>query len=230
MSQKNQPSTSAIDQSFREPLSSSGRAALEAVQSKRGYTLPYHRLFAAHCPTLLTRYDAFYEALTLDARELNPYERETVWATLLAAVQEVHGSIHLKRAHEAGLSDADLARCVGLAAVTRGFPTLAFSADKWSAWTNSSATLSAYRAQFAHASGELTLGLAHLAAATAMAGQRESAGMIEHLSAALDAGVTCAKATEALSYLLLPCGGNVLIDAVAAWEAAAEQNILIAPY
>lgn len=217
-------------QPFREPLSPSGQAALEAVESKRGYTLPYHRLFAAHCPALLTRYDAFYESLTLDARELSPYERETVWASLLAAVQEVHGSIHLKRAREAGLSDADLARCVGLAALTRGFSTLAFSADNWTAWTDQDTMLTTYRAQFSHASEGLPSGLAHLAATTAMAGQRESAGMIVHLSAALDAGITCAQVTEALSYLLLPCGGNVLIDAVAAWESAAEQGQLISPY
>lgn len=218
------------NQSFREPLTEPGRVALEAVESKRGYTLPYHRLFAAHCPSLLTRYDAFYEALTLAPRELSPYERETVWATLLAAVQEVHGSIHLSRAREAGLSDADLARCVGLAAVTRGFPTLAFSADKWSAWTDQNAMLTTYCAQFAHASAGLAPGLAHLAAIAAMAGQRESAGMVEHLRAALDASVTCAQVTEALSYLLLPCGGNVLIDAVAAWESAAGRGEVISPY
>lgn len=227
---KKQPPKPGTDQAFRQPLSPTGRAALEAVESKRGYTLPYHRLFAAHCPTLLTRYDAFYESLTLDARELSPYERETVWASLLAAVQEVHGSIHLMRAREAGLSDADLARCVGLAAVTRGFATLSFSADKWTAWTDQETMLSTYRAQFAHASEGLPIGLAHLAATAAMAGQRESTGLIVHLSAALEAGMSCAQVTEALSYLLLPCGGNVLIDAVAAWEAAAEQGQVVSPY
>ncbi|MFK7965670.1 MAG: hypothetical protein AB8C46_17040 [Burkholderiaceae bacterium] len=230
MTSKDASTAKQIDAGFRDPLTPAGRAALETVESKRGYTLPYHRLFAAHSPSLLTKYDAFYEALTLEPRELSPYERETVWACLLAAVREVHGSIHLKRAHDAGLSDADLARCVAIAATTHAFPVLAFSGTNWSAWTDRQAMLATYESQFAYASAGLPTGLAHLAATAAMAGCREANGMLVHLKGALAADATCAQVTEALSYLLLPCGGNVLIDAVAAWEAAAEQGEVISPY
>ena len=63
-----------------------------------------------------------------------------------------------------------------------------------------------------------------------MAGRREASGQIFHLQRALAAGVSQAQVSEALSYLLLPCGGNALIDAVSAWEEAAEQDLLAAPY
>ncbi len=53
---------------------------LAAVEAKRGYLLPYHRMFAASAPALLEQYDAFYEQLTLVPRVLSPVERETVWA------------------------------------------------------------------------------------------------------------------------------------------------------
>lgn len=216
--------------SFTEPLSPAGQTALDAVQSKRGYTLPYHRLFAAHSPELLTRYDAFYESLTLVPRDLSPYERETVWASLLAAAREVHGFIHMQRARDAGLNDEDLARCVSIAAVTDGFSVMQFSATHWAAWTDPADLMAIYQHQFDATTTGLPPGLAHLAATACMAARREATGMVLHLGQALSAGITRAQACETLSYLLLPCGGNVLIDAVAAWEQAAVDGVVAPPY
>lgn len=215
---------------FTQPLSEQGQAAIDQVRARRGYTLPYHRLFAAHAPNLLNNYDAFYESLTLAKRHLAPYERETVWATLLAAAREAHGFIHMHRARDAGLSDDDLSRCVAIAALCNGFDLYTFAGDNWAAWTKPDKLQSRYLSVFDSTVDGLPTGLAHLAALSAMAARRDPIGTVFHLRHALQADCTAAQATEALSYILVPCGANALIDAVAAWESAAADGIVIAPY
>jgi alkylhydroperoxidase/carboxymuconolactone decarboxylase family protein YurZ len=207
-----------------------GGAILAEVEKKRGYTLPYHRLFAAHAPELLRDYDRFYESLTLAPRILTPVQRETVWAGLLAAAREVHGFIHMRRATAAGMTNDDIARAVAIAAVTEAFTVIAFSGANWSAWTLPAALEARYLALFNAASAGLEPGLAHLTAALAMAARRERAGTVLHLRLAFAHGMTPAQACEGLSYLLLPCGGNTLIEAVSFWEDAAKDCVLPAPY
>jgi alkylhydroperoxidase/carboxymuconolactone decarboxylase family protein YurZ len=207
-----------------------GETILAEVEAKRGYTLPYHRLFARHAPALLRDYDRFYESLTLAPRVLSPVQRETVWAGLLAAAREVHGFIHMRRATAAGMGHDDIARAVAIAAATEAFSVMAFSGSNWSAWTLPEALEARYLALFEAARDGLEPGLAHLTAAVAMAARRERSGTVLHLARAFAASVTPAEACEGLSYLLIPCGGNTLIDAVAFWEEAARDGVLPAPY
>jgi alkylhydroperoxidase/carboxymuconolactone decarboxylase family protein YurZ len=207
-----------------------GEAILAAVEAKRGYTLPYHRLFARHAPELLRDYDRFYESLTLARRLLTPVQRETVWAGLLAAAREVHGFIHMRRATAAGMSHDDIARAVSIAAVTEAFAVMTFSGSNWSAWTLPEALEARYLALFEAAAVGLDPGLAHLTAAVAMAAKRDRAGTVLHLARAFANRITPGEACEGLSYLLLPCGGNTLIEAVSFWEEAAKAGVLPAPY
>jgi alkylhydroperoxidase/carboxymuconolactone decarboxylase family protein YurZ len=207
-----------------------GEAILAAVEAKRGYTLPYHRLFARHAPELLRDYDRFYESLTLARRLLTPVQRETVWAGLLAAAREVHGFIHMRRATAAGMSHDDIACAVAIAAVTEAFAVMTFSGSNWSAWTLPEALEARYLALFEAAAVGLDPGLAHLTAAVAMAARRDRAGTVLHLARAFANRITPGEACEGLSYLLLPCGGNTLIEAVSFWEEAAKAGVLPAPY
>lgn len=207
-----------------------GAAILAEVERKRGYMLPYHRLFAAHAPDLLRDYDRFYESLTLVARILTPVQRETVWAGLLAASREVHGFIHMRRAIAAGMSGDDIARAVAIAAATEAFAVIGFAGTSWPAWTLPAVLEARYLALFDAAAAGLEPGLAHLTAAVAMAARRARTGTVLHLSRAFGAGITPAQACEGLSYLLIPCGGNTLIEAVAFWEEAAKAGLLPAPY
>jgi alkylhydroperoxidase/carboxymuconolactone decarboxylase family protein YurZ len=156
------------------------------VEGKRGYLLPYHRMFAASAPELLQRYDAFYESLTLLPRILTPAERETVWAGLLAAAREVHGFIHMKRAIKAGLTQGDIVRAVAIAAVTDGFATMQFSGDNWAAWTLPDDLERAYLGAFAQVSAGLDPKLAHVTALVCHAARRHQAGMTLHLRLAFD--------------------------------------------
>ncbi|WP_439579656.1 carboxymuconolactone decarboxylase family protein [Elioraea sp.] len=213
-----------------DPDPADGAAILAEVEAKRGYTLPYHRMFAAHAPGLLRDYDRFYESLTLVPRVLTPRERETVWAGLLAAAREVHGFIHMRRAVAAGLSGDDVARAVAIAAVTEGLAVLGFAGAHWSRWALPAALKAQYLAAFDTVRGALEPRLAHLVAATCQAARRHREGMILHLAESCAAGATAPQICEALSYLLLPCGGNTLIEAVGFWEEAARDGVLPPPY
>lgn len=50
-----------------------------------------------------------------------------------------------------------------------------------------------------------------------------------HLREAFDAGAAPAQIAEALSYLLLPCGGPTLIDAADVWRDLARKGLVPAP-
>ena len=212
------------------PLTPEGQAILDAVQAKRGYLLPYHRMFAASAPKLLERYDAFYESLTLEARVLTPVQKETVWAALLAVARELHGFIHMRRAVAAGLSQADIVRAVSLAAITESFGVMRFSAESWSAWTLPADIETAYCAMFDAAAAGLDPMLAHLAGAVCQGARRDRAGTVLHLKRAFAQGATPAQVCEGMSYMLLPCGGNTLIEAVSYWEDAAKEGVVPGPY
>ncbi len=212
------------------PLPPKAAEILAAVEAKRGYLLPYHRMFAASAPALLEQYDAFYEQLTLVPRVLSPAERETVWAGLLAAAREVHGFIHMKRAVKAGLTEADIVRAVAIAAATEGYATMSFSGENWAAWTLPAALEQVYLAMVAAVSRDLSPKLTHLTALVCHAARRDRGGMVLHLRLAVEAGATPAEICEGLSYLLLPCGGNTLIEAVSFWEEAARNGLVPGPY
>lgn len=215
---------------FTVSLNERARDVITEVERKRGYTLPYHRMFAAFAPDLLGTYDAFYEQLTLTPHVLTAVEKETVWAALLAAAREVHGFIHMKRALAAGLSQGDIARAVAIAAITESFAVMDFSGTNWSAWTLPADLETRYLAAFDAVRGDLSPALAHLAALVAMGSRRDRRGTILHLRHAFAAGISQAQVCEGLSYMLIPCGGNTLIEAVAYWEEAAAQKLVPPPY
>ncbi len=205
---------------------------LEAVHQKRGYALSYHRMFAAHAPALLEAYDAYYKALTLDARALDPATREIVWIALQAATREQHGLIHLKRAEAAGLSRAAIADALAVAAACETWPVLAFGDEWWREWTPIESAHPRYVRMFEAAMGDLPHKAAELAAIACHAARRTHAAMALHLARAFAAGATPPMVAEALSYLLLPAGGPTLIDAVQAWADAhaAQPGAIPSPY
>jgi len=94
---------------------------LSVVRKKRGYTLPYHELFAGMNPDLLEKYDSFYDALTLQNNNLTPREKELVWIAILAIVDEEAGSIHLVRAEKAGVRLDEIQESLTIAQMDRGF-------------------------------------------------------------------------------------------------------------
>ncbi|GAB4188824.1 MAG: hypothetical protein OHK0024_29200 [Thalassobaculales bacterium] len=203
---------------------------LAAVEAKRGYLLPYHRMLGTHDPGLLAAYDAYYQKLTLDPRALTAGDRELVWTALQAATREAHGQIHLRRADAAGVPRARLAEALAVAAAVEAWPVLAFGRTHWGDWFAAAAVEARYLALFEGARGDLPAAIAELIAVTCHAARRSHDGMRLHLPRAFAAGASTAALAEALSYLLLPAGGPCLIDATAAWKQAAEDGLCPAPW
>jgi len=205
---------------------------LREVHGRRGYALSYHRMFAAHDPTLLAAYDAYYRELTLQPRALDPQAREAVWIALQAATREHHGVIHLRRAEACGMDREAIADSLAVAAAVEAWPVLAFGERHWGEWTPLELGTPRYLRMFDAACGGLPPATAELAAIACHAARRTHAGQVLHIRRAAAAGATAPMIAEALSYLLLPSGGPALIDAVQAWAQAhdADPAGVPAPY
>ena len=203
---------------------------LDAVGSKRGYLLPYHRMLADYSPELLAAYDAFYSKLTLQENVLPPREKEIVWIALLAAAREGVGSLHLKRGIAAGLSLAEMQAAVALSAASEAFTATAFAAKYWDEWTPPESMLAAYRAFVETARGPIEPRVTELALIVCHASRKDEAPMRHHLQQFFALGGTVPQVAEGLSFMFLPIGANMLIDAVEIWERAAADLGLPPPY
>lgn len=203
---------------------------LEQVGGKRGYLLPYHKMLAAYDAELLSKYDAFYTRLTLAQKTLNDREKEFVWVTLLVAVREGHGTLHLRRADAAGLPRQHMHIAINLAGIAESRAATVFAAQHWKDWAPDAAMDEAYCANITAARGDVPEALVELALATAHASRRDASSLQLHIRRFFAAGGAPAGLVEALAFLLLPCGGPTLIDAVDAWAAIATDGKIPAPF
>ena len=207
-----------------------GAELLRRAEAKRGYLLPYHRMLGAHDPALLEAYDGFYKALTLDRRSFTDREREVVWAALLVAGREEYGDIHMRRGIEVGLGKSELQDAVALAAAAESLPAAAFAARFWAEWTPEDAMVSRYLRQTEAARGAIPAYLAEIALVVCHAARKSPQGMRIHLPRAFAAGALAEQIAEGVSYVILPCGGPTLVEACAAWAAAAADGLCPGPY
>lgn len=203
---------------------------LAEVERKRGYLLTYHKMIGASDPALLAAYDNFYENLTLTPRTLTPQQKELVWAALQVAADEEHGHIHMRRAVKAGLSEDILADSIALAGAAESFRALRFASFHWGEWISEGAVEARYLKLAEAARGEIDPGLAEIILIVCHGARRGYEAMRIHLRRAFPAGATVPQLSEAMSYMLLPCGGPTLIDAVEIWEQAAKAGDCPAPY
>jgi len=205
-------------------------SVIDTVQRKRGYLLPYHRMLAAHDPGLLEAYDAFYSRLTLQQKVLPPREKEIVWIALLAAAREGVGSLHLERGEAAGLTSDEIRAAVAISAASEAFAATLFSATHWAKWTPPEAMEAAYRAIVEAARGPIEPRVCELALVVCHAARTDEAPMRLHLAGYFGLGGTPQALCEALAFLFLPLGGNLLIEAVAIWKRAAAELGLPPPF
>ncbi|MSO65845.1 MAG: hypothetical protein EXQ85_08640 [Alphaproteobacteria bacterium] len=203
---------------------------LAAVERKRGYLLTYHKMIGSADPELLVAYDNFYENLTLKPRAFTAQQRELVWAALQVAADEEHGHIHMRRAVKAGLTLGIIADAVALAGAAEAHRALWFGYHHWNEWVSTDAATERYLKICEAARGEIEPALAEIVLATCHGARRTYDAMRIHLRRAFPAGATVRQMAEALSYMLLPCGGPTLIDAVEIWEQEAKGGRCPSPY
>jgi alkylhydroperoxidase/carboxymuconolactone decarboxylase family protein YurZ len=206
------------------------KAILRKMRKKRGYLLDYHRLLGNLDPELLATYDAFYTQMTLVDRVLGRVEKETIWIALIVATRARIGTLHMRRAVEAGMSKDAIADAVALAAACESLDAQLFSQEAFPDWVGSDTSLKKYLKTFEAARGKVPPYLAEVAAVIAHAGARRPAGMRIHLVRAFKAGAKREQIAEGLSFALLHCGGPTMVQAVQCWVETAKRKRIPAPF
>jgi alkylhydroperoxidase/carboxymuconolactone decarboxylase family protein YurZ len=205
-----------------------GNRELKEVLAKRGYLLPYHELLWLLSPELLKSYDRFYELLTLKRRHLDNGTKETVWLGILMAVEERAGRIHLNRARKAGLARAEFGDMLHLVQLARGFGAVEFVGKHWPDALNPTEAAQTYLDSVDRLSERSTLDprareLMLIGVHSALV-QREALRL--HLKRAKSIGLKDEEIGEAISYVFLPCGGNVLLKAAQVLKDMVSQGEL----
>jgi alkylhydroperoxidase/carboxymuconolactone decarboxylase family protein YurZ len=208
----------------------SSKAILQQMRKKRGYLLGYHRLLGTLDPELLATYDAFYTRMTLVDRVLTSVEKETIWIALIVATRARIGTLHMRRAVEAGMGKDAIADAVALASACESLDALRFSTSSFNDWVQEEKAAKRYLRIFEAARGKVRPYLAEIAAVIAHAGARRPAGMRLHLVRAFKAGAKREQIAEGLSFALLHCGGPTMVEAVGCWEETARRARIPAPY
>ena len=188
---------------------------LEKVKEKRGYLLPYHALFLCVDPDLLEAYDRFYDRLTLRKNHLDLKTRELVWLGILMGVLEEAGTIHLKRARQAGVTDDDISDIVKLTQIARGFDVLSFIDKKWKKDLPGISPVQIYEDLIDSLTPKMTLpkNTVELIFIGIYSALRNKTALRLHLKRAKTFNLSDEEIAEAMSYIFIPRGGNALIEA-----------------
>lgn len=188
---------------------------LESVKKKRGYVLPYHELFWCMDPDLLAKYDAFYEQLTLRTNHLDNKTKELVWLGILISVFEEAGTIHLRRAREAGVTDDEIQDVIKLTQIGRGFEVILFVGEKWQNHLPAIDPLRTYGDLINSVTERTTIPrrLCELVLIGIYCAIPIPKALKYHLLHAKECGLRDEEIAEAMSFIFIPRGGNVLIEA-----------------
>ncbi|MCS6800540.1 MAG: carboxymuconolactone decarboxylase family protein [Chloroflexota bacterium] len=200
-------------------------ALLERIQRERGYTLSYHIVYGHLEPTVLEKWGDLYRTLNLVPRRLTNREREIIWIALLTAQRQRVGSLHLDRAVAAGVPPEEMRAAVALAAAGDGWTALAFGAEHWAAWLQSSPE-EQYQRLVDTVRGTIEPRLADLALLTVQAIHQRAGAFTYHLRRLHDAGAAEVEIAEALSYLLPTAGAPTLLWATDRWFDALRAGVL----
>jgi alkylhydroperoxidase/carboxymuconolactone decarboxylase family protein YurZ len=198
------------------------------VKEKRGYLLPFHELFLCIDPVLLETYDQFYENLTLKNRHLDNKTKELVWIGILMSVFEEAGSIHLKRGRDAGITDDEISDIVMITQVAKGFEVLLFVETKWKDHIPNVDPIQIYENLIDHLIEKISLprDTAELVLIGIYAALPVKEALRFHLKRAKEYGLRDEEIAEAMSFIFIPRGGNVLIEAAQVLKDVIQEGEL----
>ena len=199
---------------------------ISRVIEKRGYILPYHELFYRVDPDLLAKYDVFYESLTLKTQHLDNKTKELVWLGILMSVFEEAGTIHLKRAREAGITDAEISDIIMLTQVALGFNVILFVKDKWGEPLSGLNPLQIYENLLDRVTEKMTVPkrIAELVFIGIYSTVPIKEALRFHLKRAKAYGFRAEEIAEAMSYIFIPRGANILIGASEVFQEVIEKG------
>jgi hypothetical protein len=195
------------------------RSRLEEFRARRGYVNPQQGPMAAALPMVADGYRVMYKALILDAKYLEPLEKEFVWLALLCVAGEM-GTHHLELYFEHGGNDAQAAAAFRIAGWVKATPAYDFVGERWQGFFPGVDALAAYRQGFdALVSGQegVPFEWACLAFLSAQSGAKSPRGVEAALLHCYEHGVSEGKMAEAMSQAMWPCGANAFHDAAGVW-------------
>ena len=100
------------------------------MKQERDWSLNYHKLMLDHDPDMLSRWDELYSAGKFKGRRLSSRDKEMIDLGLSIAQRWATGlQIHIKRAMDLGITEAELAEIFSHVAMSTGIPCMIFAAD-----------------------------------------------------------------------------------------------------
>lgn len=203
---------------------------LQQVREKRGYLLPHHGLLAISNPRMLAAYDELYTLLALTPGKLTRRDHEFVWMGVLIAMDEILGTHHLKRLHDAGGTDADLAAALAITALAKGCSAYHFVNDHWLPHLPGFAPRDHYLDTFRLVAGDTRLPLAHITACAVHTCTANWPALRWQLEAAYADGVDEHELAEGLSLTMFPGSVPNYVEAAGVWrEVIAAGRVQASP-
>lgn len=194
----------------------SAKDVLKELKDKRGYLHTHHEFFGYSDPPMLEKYDQLYEHLALKKNFLDNYTKEMLFLGILAVtLKEVGGPTHIRRAREAGISADEMAEVFFLAQIARGVDVLSFVGDKWGHLLADSNVWQEYAEFIKNLTTRIKIpeNIVELIFIASYAALGKKAALRFHLCRANKYGLQDEEIYEAMSYILIICGGPALIDA-----------------
>src|SRR5690625_3452327 len=185
------------------------------IKKKRGYTLPYHEHYSILDLNLLENYDRFYENLTLKTRYLDDRAKELVWLGILISVYEKEGTIHVKRAKDAGVTKSEIHDLIILTQLASGINSILFIEKYWADEMLNVNPLKIYKKYIDQFTKESMLEnwIIELILIGIYSATSNEIALNIHLKRAAEMQIKGEKILETISFIILPCGGPTLIAA-----------------
>ena len=191
---------------------------LQQVRDKRGYLLPHHGLMAVSMPRLLDAYDELYTTLALTPRQLSRHDHEFVWLGVLIVMNEILGTHHLQRFHDAGGTDDELAAALAITALAKGCDTYQFVDQHWLAHLPNFKPREQYLQTFRRVAADTPLPLAHLTACAVHTCTGNWAALRWQIVAGYADGIDELELAEALSLAMFPGSVPNYVEAAGVWR------------
>ena len=100
------------------------------IKKERDRTVNFYKLLLKTDPEMMKKWDDLYSAEKFKVRFLSDREKELIDLGINAAIKWGIGlQIHLKKAVEAGITEAEIMEVFSLTAMTAGIPCMMFGAD-----------------------------------------------------------------------------------------------------
>ena len=199
---------------------------LQQVRDKRGYLLPHHGLMAVSMPRLLDAYDELYTTLALTPRQLSRHNHEFVWLGVLIVMDEILGTHHLKRFHDAGGTDDGLASALAITALAKGCDAYQFVDQYWLPHLPGFTPRDRYLNTFRRVAGDTPLPLAHLTACAVHTCTGNWAALRWQIVAGYADGIDELELAEAISLAMFPGSVPNYVEAAGVWrEVIADGEV-----